>query len=191
MSVRKRTWRNPAGETKEAWVVDYVDQGGARHLKTFARKREADAYHAIVAANVAAGIHTADSKSLTVAKAGQLWLESGEAAKLERATLESYGTLLDKHIVPLIGAVKLAALTVPLVRAFEDRLRADRSPAMVTQGHGGAQLDPRRRAGTRPRRAERRAKPARTAAGATRTGTPASARMASSRRASISPRPTR
>ena len=84
-----------AGETKEAWVVDYVDQGGARHLKTFARKREADAWHAIVASNVRAGIHTADSKSLTVAKAGHLWIESGEAAKLERTTLESYRTLLD------------------------------------------------------------------------------------------------
>jgi integrase len=34
-------------------------------------------------------------------------------------------------ITPLIGAVKLAQLTIPAVRAFEDRLRADRSPSMV------------------------------------------------------------
>jgi integrase len=33
--------------------------------------------------------------------------------------------------VPLIGAVKLAQLTVPVVREFEDRLRTDRSPALA------------------------------------------------------------
>jgi hypothetical protein len=38
MSVRKRTWIAPEGEEKTAWVVDYVDQGGRRRLKTFERK---------------------------------------------------------------------------------------------------------------------------------------------------------
>jgi integrase len=40
---------------------------------------------------------------------------------------------LEHHIEPLIGATKLAALTVPFVRAFEDRLRQDRSPILVTK----------------------------------------------------------
>jgi hypothetical protein len=44
MSVRKRRWRTQEGEIKEAWVVDYTDQGGMRHLKTFEHKNEADAY---------------------------------------------------------------------------------------------------------------------------------------------------
>ena len=131
MSVRKRRWKAPSGETKEAWIVDYSDQQGARHLKTFARKRDADAYHAVVKVDVRAGIHTADSKSLTIAEAGRYWIASGEAAGLERTTLEGYQTQLERHIAPLIGAVKLAQLTTPMVRAFEDRLRVDRSPAMV------------------------------------------------------------
>jgi integrase len=132
MSVRKRRWRSPSGEMKETWVVDYVDQAGARHLKTFTLKREADAWHAIVARDARAGIHTPDSKSLTVAKASELWFESCEAAKLERSTLtSSCRIVLDKHILPLMGAVKISAMTVPMARAFEDRLRADRSPAMV------------------------------------------------------------
>ena len=127
MSVRKRRWRSPSGEMKETWVVDYTDQAGARHLKTFTRKREADAWHVIVARNVRAGIHTPDSKSLTIAKASELWFESCEAARLERSTLmSSYRIVLDKHIIPLMGAVKLSALTVPMARAFEDRLRAER-----------------------------------------------------------------
>ena len=86
--------------------------------------------------DVRAGIHTPESKSPTVATAARLWLESGEAAKLERTTLMSYQANLDLHIVPLIGTVKLSALTVPMARAFEDRLRADRSPAMVRRVMG-------------------------------------------------------
>ena len=131
MSVRKRSWKTDRGETREAWVVDYSDQLGLRHLKTFARKRDADAHHAQVAVEVGAGIHTADSRSITVTEAGRLWLTSREAAGIERATLMNYQDYLALHITPLIGATKLAALTTPFIREYEDRLRANRSPAMV------------------------------------------------------------
>ena len=132
MSVRKRTWKSPSGEPKEAWVVDYVDQHGDRHIKTFAKKRDADAHHAFVGVAVRAGTHTADSKSVTVAKAAELWLESCEAAGLERATMAAYRQHADLHITPILGALRLSQLTVPVVRGFEDRLRRDgRSPAMV------------------------------------------------------------
>jgi integrase len=132
MSVRKRKWKGPRGEAREAWVVDYVDQHGDRHLKTFATKREADAHHAIVGVAVRAGTHTADSKSVTVAKAAELWLESCEAAGLERTSLTSYRQHADLRITPILGTLRLSQLTVPLVRGFEDRLRGDgRSPAMV------------------------------------------------------------
>jgi len=135
VSVRKRSWETN-GERKEAWIVDYVDQHGDRHIKTFARKRDADAYHADVAVGVRAGIHTADSRSITIAEAGRRWIESGEAADLERTTLEQYRQHLELHIVPLIGSVKLTQLTAPMVRRFEDQLRADRSPAMVRKVMG-------------------------------------------------------
>ena len=79
--------------------------------------------------NVRAGVHT--SSKMTVAEAGAKWLADAED-RLEPATVESYRQHLDDHIVPYIGAVKLSQLTVPLVREFMDRLRADkRSPTMV------------------------------------------------------------
>jgi integrase len=132
MSVRKRTWKSPSGEMREAWVVDYVDQCGERHLKTFTKKRDADAHHAIVGAAVRAGTHTADSKSVTVAKAAELWLASCDAAGLERTSITSYRQHVDLRIVPVLGALRLSQLTVPLVRGFEDRLAADGySPVMV------------------------------------------------------------
>jgi integrase len=131
MSVRKRTWTTPKGEVREAWVVDYSDQKGKRHLKTFARKRDADAYRAKAVVDIRAGIHIADSSSITVSQAGQFWLKAREQAGVERTTLTTYREHLDLHITPLIGATKLSALTVPFIREFEDQLREDRSPAMV------------------------------------------------------------
>src|SRR5262249_35845149 len=105
--------------------------GGAGHSRTWAKRREADAHQAIVGVAVRAGTHTADSKSATVAKAAELWLASCDAAGLERTTITAYRQHVDLHIVPILGALRLTQLTVPLIRSFEDRLRPDRrSPAM-------------------------------------------------------------
>jgi integrase len=131
MSVRPRRWRSPAGEMKSAWVVDYFDQHRRRHQKTFARKRDADSYHAKVAIDVRAGIHTADSGSISVAQAGQLWLQDRTAAGLEPTTLVAYRIYVSRHITPRIGALKLSQLTVPAARAFEDQLRVDCSSGLV------------------------------------------------------------
>jgi len=130
MSVRKREWITSKGEPREAWVVDYVDQQSVRHIKTFDRKKEADAYEDSVGVDVRAGVHTSSKK--TVAEAGKNWIAACEAHGLEAATIESYRQHLNDHIVPYLGNVKLAQLTVPGVRAFMDKLRAEkRSPAMV------------------------------------------------------------
>jgi integrase len=131
MSVRKRTWANRDGSQSEAWVVAYTDRAGTRRLKTFDRKRDAEAFEAAVGIGVRAGIHVPDSQSIMIAEAGRLWLTSCEGAGLERATLDSYRQHVELHIVPLIGSMKLSQLSVPTVRAFEDAMRKDRSPAMV------------------------------------------------------------
>jgi integrase len=127
MSVRKRSWTTKQGEAKEAWIVDYVDGKGERHIKTFARKSDAVAEHAKVMVDVSKGIHTPESRSLTVAKAAEQWLKAAEGEGLERSTLEHYRTHVDRHIVPRIGAAKLATLTTPQVNAFRDALLDDLS----------------------------------------------------------------
>src|SRR5262245_5289440 len=108
---------------KSAWVVDYFDQHRKRHIKTFSRKRDAEACHAQVAVDVRAGIHSADSGSISVAQAGELWLQNRVAAGLEPTTLVTYRIYVNRHITPRIGATRLSQLTVPAARAFEDRLR--------------------------------------------------------------------
>lgn len=132
MSVRKRTWTNGKGEEKTAWVVDYVDTKGKRRLKTFKLKKEADQFAATASVEVREGTHVADRETVTVERAGALWIESSEAAGLERSTIEAYRQRLDLHIVPFIGTEKLSKITVPAVRSFADTLRTEgRSAAMV------------------------------------------------------------
>jgi integrase len=90
MSIRKRTWKTAKGEIKEAWVVDYSDQAGKRRLKTFRRKKEADAFEATARVEVREGVHTPNSESVTVANAAELWLETCRAHHLEAATVTAY-----------------------------------------------------------------------------------------------------
>jgi integrase len=44
MSVRKRKWKTAKGVECEAWIVDYIDQHGERHIQTFSLKKDADDY---------------------------------------------------------------------------------------------------------------------------------------------------
>jgi integrase len=132
MSVRKRTWTTAKGGDREAWLCDYADQHGKRHAKTFARKKDADAFIAKAKVEVAEGVHTPDSASVTVAEAAELWLAACRGRGLERATIAAYEQHARIHIAPVLGRTKLSRLTAPAVREFEDRLRtADKSQAMV------------------------------------------------------------
>jgi integrase len=127
MSVRKRTWTTRRGEPKEAWIVDYTDQDGDRHIETFERKKDADARHATVKVDVRQGVHTAPSKSITVAEAAEGWIKRVEADGRERATVREYRQHVDLHILPRIGRLKLAHLTPTKVEAFRDDLLANHS----------------------------------------------------------------
>lgn len=122
MSVRKRIWTTRTGEEREAWIVDYTDQSGERHIETFNKKRDADARHAEVKVDVKAGVHVAPSKSVTISEAAALWL-AGVEPKIERATHVDYKGHVDRFISPNLGKVKLSDLSSPMVRAFEDKLR--------------------------------------------------------------------
>ena len=134
MAVRKRIWKTKSGVAREAWVVDYIDQQGDRHIETFARKKDADSRHSQVRVDVGAGVHVAPSKSVTVSEAGESWIRASEAAGLERSTVKTYREVLKHHIAPFVGNVKLSDMAPALVRKLEDRLREEgRSPSMISR----------------------------------------------------------
>ena len=130
MAVRKRVWVTKSGERKEAWIVDYVDQAGDRHIETFSRKKEADAFRDFVGVNVRAGTHTPVSKSITVAEAAEDWITAVELEGREASTLAQYRQHA-KHITDRIGDLRLANLTAPGVNTFRDNLLATMSRAMA------------------------------------------------------------
>ncbi|MGH6792559.1 MAG: tyrosine-type recombinase/integrase [Methyloceanibacter sp.] len=132
MSVRKRRWVTRSGVPREAWIVDYTDQSGERHIETFKRKKDADARADKVGVDVRDGVHISPGKSITAKEAAANWIKAAEATGLERTTVDQYRQHKDLHIVPFIGALKLSEISAATVRNFEDRLReAGRSPAMV------------------------------------------------------------
>ena len=130
MAVRKRRWRTRNGDAKEAWVVDYTDQDGDRHIETFKRKKDADARAQHIGVDVRAGIHTAAAKSVTVTEAAADWIRKVELDERERSTIAQYRQHA-RHITARIGNQKLAKLTKPRVEAFRDDLLASMSRALA------------------------------------------------------------
>jgi integrase len=127
VSVRRRAWTTAQGERREAWIVDYTDQDGDRHIETFERKKDAEARHDVVRIDVRKGEHVAPSKSETVAEAAERWIKRVEANGRERGTLQQYRQHLDLHILPRIGGIKLAHLTAAKIETFRDDLLASMS----------------------------------------------------------------
>src|SRR5207244_4816649 len=88
-SIRKRTWQ-AGGEEKTAWVADYFDQSGKRHIKTFSTRKAADAWLIRARDEVARGVHTAENGSNTGADAAGVEMEGSELEGVEQWTLRKY-----------------------------------------------------------------------------------------------------
>ncbi|MGJ7042105.1 integrase [Shinella sp. BE166] len=130
MSIRERKWVS-GGAEKTAWVVDYFDQNGKRHIKTFQKKKDARDFDAGTRIQVKDKIHVADRDTVTITAAGKLWYDACVGAGLEVSTTKQYEQHLRLHINPFLGTVRLNEMTVPKVRQFLDDLRDNgRSPAM-------------------------------------------------------------
>jgi integrase len=127
---RKRTWTTAKGEVRMAWIFDYKDGAGKRHIETYKTRGEANEARKRVEGEIDRGVHTVRSASKTIAEAAAAWLRQAETDGLERSTLRQYRQHV-AHILPLIGAVKLPDFRVTNVKKFRNDL-ADRghSPAM-------------------------------------------------------------
>lgn len=129
--VRKRTWTNKGGE-QTAFIADYVDQAGKRHIKTFPTQKAAKAWLRDTLHEVNQGIHTPASASVTVAEAGEEWIAQAETDGLEASTVLQYRQHLRYHIAPFIGRTKLAELAPASVASFRNALiRESRSRVMA------------------------------------------------------------
>lgn len=138
-SVRKRTW-NHGGKVRTAWVADYSDQAGKRRLRTFETKKAADAFLVDARHEVARGVHTPDSASLTISEAAEVWLKAVQGNDRERSTIRPYERHVKLHILPVLGDQKLSRLTTPGIERFKAELLQTRSRAMARKVLGSLKM---------------------------------------------------
>jgi integrase len=98
MAIRKRRWIS-RGIAREAWVADYVDQHGDRHIRTFRTKKDADIWMAAARHEIGQGLHTAASRAISVSEAVQRWIEHSEAEGLEFGTIRQRQQHLRLHVL--------------------------------------------------------------------------------------------
>jgi integrase len=126
--VIERKWTTQSGEQRSAWCADYFspDANGKprRHLKTFQKKKDAQRWLHQVQVDVRAGTHTPVNESIMIKEAAEQWLTFIQNENRERSTLDQYRQHIRIHIVPRIGALKLATLTAPRIEKFRDDLLA-------------------------------------------------------------------
>lgn len=100
-------------------AYSYIDSSGLRRRRSqrFATRTEARAWLTARLAEVGRG-HTSDPGQVTVGQYLMEWLGSLGMAQLEAATVSWYRSAVVRHIVPILGAVKLARLTPTTIEAF-------------------------------------------------------------------------
>ena len=129
--VLKRTWTTSKGEQKEAWIVRYF-QNGKQHIETFQRKKDAEEKRDQLGVDIRGGKHVAPSQSITVGEAADNWLKECEVRGLETSTIDTNRVHANKHIKPILGTMKLSAMTTKTVKWFEGELRDKGvSPVMI------------------------------------------------------------
>ena len=121
-TIKKRSWRNGSGEKTEVWQLRYRDAKGEERSKQFKKKADAEAYRIKVEGEVVAGVHSVLSTSITVGEACDRFLTERRSRDIEPTTVNQYETHIRLHIKPIIGGDKLAALTMPGVKAFVEAL---------------------------------------------------------------------
>jgi integrase len=138
--IHKRVWTASDGQKRQGWQVRYTDAGGAIRTKQFKLRREADAYLLKARGELAAGIHTPDAASITVAAAADFWIANAERRKRDRGTIKGYRETAELHLKPHIGATKLSQLTKPQVVALREKLLETTSAATAKRAIRGLSM---------------------------------------------------
>ncbi|MGI8863803.1 MAG: tyrosine-type recombinase/integrase [Solirubrobacteraceae bacterium] len=111
------------------WRVRWRDAQGRARSRVVGHKSDAQAIDAeLKRAKRLGGTAPIQNSRETLAEFAKLWWQRHAVPNLQRHTLESYASMLDVHIIPRLGEVRLEAITPELV----SELRAE----MATGGVG-------------------------------------------------------
>ena len=119
--------RRVLGDGSVRWRVTVWTngRGSERRIWTFDRKRDADVFEAQLRQRRAVGDLQLLPVDETLAELQADWLRYDALLNLQRRTLEDYAAVLDKHVLPRLGGVKLSQLTPQVVRRFRAELETE------------------------------------------------------------------
>jgi hypothetical protein len=110
------------------WRVRWRDPQGRTRSRVVGRQHDAQALDAeIKRARRLGGIALVANSRETLADFAKVWWQRHAAPNLQRHTLAGYASMLDVHIIPRLGNVRLQAITPELVAD----LRADMAAAGI------------------------------------------------------------
>lgn len=119
------------------YQVRYYGPDGRRHNapRTFADEKEAEAYLALIRADMMRGEWVApEDLKIRLQDYAERWIT--ERAGLRPRTVQLYKWTLAKHITPYLGDVTLGNITTPMVRQWRVRLATDGASAgMVAKAY--------------------------------------------------------
>lgn len=105
-TVRKRKWTHK-GTEKEAWVVEYTDNTGARRRVTVSSKKEADNKRREIEVELNSGQHTAKNASATVKALCDDFMRMQDQRLKDGMIRTEWRRILERvirlHIVPYLG----------------------------------------------------------------------------------------
>jgi len=125
-SIKKR--RLSDGSTRYDVVIDLGSDPATdrrrQRKKTFTSKREAQAALATWLADIERGV-AVDRSRQTVADTLRYWLDTYARPNLRPRTVASYAEVIDHHLIPGLGGIRLQSLTASQVQAFYSMLLAN------------------------------------------------------------------
>jgi len=115
------------------WIVDYRGPDGERKWKTFKTRRAAEQYRDEIAETLR-GLTKGDADEFDSTVAGYAkhrWLPEVKAVK-KRRTYESYADMVDRHLKPKLGKLRVRDITKRLITRFlVSKLNEGLSPGTV------------------------------------------------------------
>lgn len=103
-SMRKRKWQTK-GETRIAWIVDFIDASGKRDRKQFDTRGEADAFRIKVESEISGGSFRASAGKTTIKEASELFIQHCRERmelreRMTRRNFEVYAGHVGNYICP-------------------------------------------------------------------------------------------
>lgn len=126
-SVSKRVRTKADGTNGDRWIVRFKEASGSHRHRTFKKKKDADACQKDIEAQIASGTLARNGSPMTVAILSDDWIETRERlhkeGSLARTSLERDRYEVVNHVVRVLGARRIADLTVNDVEWFVGELR--------------------------------------------------------------------